>query len=206
MSSSNLMLISIPPKRTVRHDLEASILKVVSEKCGPDVASERTIKNAAQALDEKRHAACLSVLVGQEQHGGPNAASLAGNVKYINALSRVAHHAEHLCLPSGRTAGVDEFEWRDAFTTVPCKTSQYKLEIVACTINCANLTAALANRKTFESGMGEDELMEASKMYRKAAGFYDYLINDMTVSDVSSRFTLKPLLRRVCCTNVVYRL
>jgi hypothetical protein len=173
------MLMQVPMKQTRKYDLETTVLACITSSIGPDVAARSEIRAAARAIAEKRDAAALTALMERPNHGGATIATLTANLGYINALNRIASFAERFCLPDGRTPGVAEFEWRDAFSDVTTKTSQYKLDMVACTVNCGIIMGTMAVRQAYSANLGEAELLDASKFFRRAAGFFSYCIEKM---------------------------
>lgn len=174
------MFLHVLMKRTRRYDLESAVLTCIAESMGAEAAGSAGVRSAARALAEKRDAAALTTLLDRPNHGGANVATLDSTLRYINAVQRIAASgAGDMCLPSGTTRGVAEFEWSDSFSQASTKTSQYKLDMVACTVNCGAITATIAARQAHAALLGEGELLEAARFYQRAAGFYGYCADSM---------------------------
>lgn len=174
------MFLHVLLKRTRRHDLEAAVLKSITDSMGADVAGSAEIQTAARALAERRDAAALTTLLDRPNHGGVNVATLQSTIRYINAVQRIASSgAGDKCLPTGSTPGVDDFEWTDSFSEESTKTSQYKLDMVACTVNCGAIIGTMAARQAHAAIIGEGELLAAARFYQRAAGFYVYCSEHM---------------------------
>lgn len=159
--------------------MEAAVLKCITQSMGADVAGSADVRSAARALSEKRDAAALTTLLDRPNHGGANISTLTSTLNYINAVQRIASGSGDVCLPSGQTQGVEEFEWSDSFSNEATKTSQYKLDMVACTVNCGAIIGTVAARQAHAAILGEGELLAAARFFQRAAGFYVYCTDSM---------------------------
>lgn len=174
------MFVHVLMKRTRRYDLEAAVLTCITETMGPDVAGSAEVRTAARVLAERRDAAALTTLLDRPNLGGGNMATLESTLRYVKAVQRIASSGAAIkCLPSGTTQGVEAFEWSDSFSPESTTTPQYKLDMVACTVNCGAILCTIAARHAHEAILGEGELLQAARFYQRAAGFYVYCLENM---------------------------
>lgn len=173
------MFLQVPLKKTKKYDLEANIIRCITKSLGSETASSPEIRNAAHALGQKRDAATLCILLDKPSHGGATMGTLNASLTYINSVNRVAAHVpEGVCLPSTNANAGDEFEWKDAFSAMTTQSTQYKLDLVSCLVNCGSILCTLAVRQSYSANLSEGDLLTASSFFCRAAGFFDYCCSE----------------------------
>lgn len=169
------MFLQVPLKKTRKYNLEANVLRCIANSLGEERASSPEIRAAAHALGQKRDAAALAILIDRPNHGGCTMATLNAALTYINCVNRVASMVpEGVVLPSGTSSHAEEFEWKDAFSDKTTQSTQYKLDLVACLVNCGSILSTLAIRQSYSANLSEEDLLSASSFFSRAAGFFDY--------------------------------